>query len=150
MQPNSSKKYLEMRVNTASKEQLLLMLFDGAIRFTEQARQKLDENEIEPAHNFLLKAQRIMVELMSSLDRGIGDDLYNNLIGLYNFVYFRLVNANLQHNTTAIDEALTILGSLRETWGSAVEKLNEGKKNTPALAGSPDGQTPPTGLNLKA
>lgn len=150
MQTNGSKKYLEMRVNTASKEQLLLMLFDGATRFAEQARQKLDEKDIEPAHTLLLKAQRIMVELMSSLDRGIGDDLYNNLIGLYNFVYFRLVNANLQHDAAAIDEALTILGSLRETWGTAVEKLNEEKKTTPALAGSPEGQAPPSGLNLKA
>lgn len=127
---DASRKYLETQVRTASQEQLLLMLIDGAIRFSEQAKSKLAEKDIEGAHQLLIRAQRIMVELVSSLSRQIGDEIYNNLVRLYNFVYFRLVRANVQHSEAPIDEALKILGILRSTWAEAIEKSKEERRGT--------------------
>ncbi|MDQ7780373.1 MAG: flagellar export chaperone FliS, partial [Planctomycetota bacterium] len=74
-------------MRTATKEQLLLMLFDGAIRFTDQARPKMEKKDLEGTHVLLVKAQRITLELISALDKSIGAEIYNNLTGLYTFVY---------------------------------------------------------------
>jgi flagellar protein FliS len=125
MTRDTAKHYLEMQITTASKEQLLLMLFDGAIRFSEQAKEKIAARDIEGSHKLLIRAQRIMIELLSALDRSVGDELYGNLSGLYNFIYFRLVRANVRRDAALIDEALKILRSLRETWGEAVARAQQ-------------------------
>lgn len=126
MAPDSAKKYLKTQILTAPPEQLLIMLFDGAIRFCEQAKERIDERNIEESHNLLMRAQRIMLELVSSLKKdGISEELYNNLCGLYLFVYRRLIHANIKKDKTAIDEALRILSSLRETWAQAIEIMHK-------------------------
>lgn len=117
--------YLEVQVQTASKEQLLLMLFDGALRFCELAKLGLQSQDIENSHKNLVRAKSIVVELLCSLDKKVGEALYYNLIRLYNFVYLRLVEANFNKNPKALDEAMVILASLRETWKDAVRKNSE-------------------------
>ena len=118
-----AQQYLEDHVLTAPREELLLMLFDGAIRFAEQAKLKIEAKDIEGSCALLIKAQRIVIELMTSLKRDvIGDELYSNLTSLYNFVYFRLVNANVRKDRGLVDEALKIMTHLRGTWALAVEK----------------------------
>jgi flagellar protein FliS len=102
------------------------MLFDGAIRFAEQARPKMTDKDIEGAHNLLIRAQRIVLELVSALDKAIGDELYKNLTGLYVFIYGRLIEANMQRNSALVDEAIRILRMLRGTWAEAIEKMQKG------------------------
>ena len=144
------RQYLETQILTAPKEELLLMLFDGAIRFCEQGKDCINEKDIEGAHNFLMRAQKIMLELVAALDKNALDEkLYKNLTGLYLFVYRRLVHANVRHDIDAIDEALKILNSLRQTWGEAVEKARqEGVlgKGAEALPGQSPTTTTQTGL----
>ncbi|MHC4661486.1 MAG: flagellar export chaperone FliS [Planctomycetota bacterium] len=123
-----SKQYLETQVKTATREQLLLLLFDGVIRFGELAKTAITEDDREATHKYLVRAQRIIVELMSSLDRRVGDGIYSKLVQLYKFVYIRFVNANLHRSAALIDEAMPILLHLRETWRQAIEKmLSEGQ-----------------------
>ncbi|MCR4315334.1 MAG: flagellar export chaperone FliS [Planctomycetes bacterium] len=122
MLKNTARSYLETQIRTASKEQLLIMLFDGAIRFCNQAKVKIEDRDIEGSYNLLIKAQNIVMELMCSLDRSIGEDIYNNLVGLYNFIYLRLVDANIKKDNVKIDEALKILVDLRGTWSDAIDK----------------------------
>ena len=123
---DKTRQYLETQVRTATKEQLLLMLFDGAIRFAEQARPKMtDKQDIESAHNLLIKAQRIVMELLSALDKTIEAELYRNLTGLYVFIYGRLVQANMQREPALLDEAIRILRMLRGTWAEAIEKTQK-------------------------
>lgn len=118
-----ARKYLESRVLTASKEELLLMLLDGAVRFVEAARQKLEDRKLDDFCNSLIRAQRIVSELMTTLRKDvIGEEIYNNLMGLYSFVYRRLVEANLQRDTGMLDEGLKILRLVRDMWREAVEK----------------------------
>ncbi len=120
---NRAQQYLENHILTAPKEDLLLMLFDGAIRFAEQARPKIEAKDHEGSGRLLIRAQRIVIELMTSLSRDLmGEEIYGNLMSLYNFIYFRLVNANMKKDVALVDEAVKILAHLRETWSQAVEK----------------------------
>jgi flagellar protein FliS len=121
--PKQAQQYLKNQIMTAPKEQLLLMLFDGAMRFAEQAKGKLADKSYEESCGLLIRAQRIMIELVTSLDKNVlPEDIYNNLVRLYNFVYFRLIDANLKKEVERIDEALRILASLRATWAEAIEQ----------------------------
>ncbi len=110
------------------------MLFDGAIRFVEQAKPRMTEKDIEGTHNLLIRAQRIVLELISALDKAIGEELYKNLTGLYVFVYGRLVEANVQRNPTPLDEAVRILRMMRGTWSEAIEKAQKGAEESRGTA----------------
>jgi flagellar protein FliS len=115
--------YLQARIMTATKEELLLLLFDGAIKFAQQAKAKLKEGNREEKCKLLIRSQKIVIELMSSLRKDVlSQELYSNLIGLYGFIYMRLVDANLSDDQVKIEEALQILNSLRQTWAEAIEK----------------------------
>ena len=118
-----AKEYLRNQILTAPKEQLLLLLFDGAIRFADQGKAKLEAQCYEASCNLLIRSQRIVIELISSLNKEIlPEDIYTNLARLYNFVYFRLIDGNLKKDPARIDDALRILRHLRETWGQAIEQ----------------------------
>lgn len=122
-------KYMETDVKTGGKEKILLRLFEGAIRFSKQGKKHVKEENIEEAHNKLVRAQRIMLELIAAIDQEMmPDELFDNLVGLYDFIYNRLVQANMEQEVEPIDEALTILNSLYETWQDAVEKMREEKQ----------------------
>ena len=135
MNQDPSGGYLETKVFTASREQLLLMLFDGAIAFSEQAKVKIEEKDIEGSYHLLLRAQRILLELVSALDRKIGEDLYRNLVGLYLFCYRKLVEANIKKDLALVDDALRILSHLRDTWREAVAKAREETGGEPLVPG---------------
>ncbi|MDR1744459.1 MAG: flagellar export chaperone FliS, partial [Planctomycetota bacterium] len=66
---NARQQYLKTQVETASKEQLVLMLFDGILRFTEQARKAIHEKAIEDCHNALMRAEAIVMELIVTIDK---------------------------------------------------------------------------------
>ncbi len=116
--------YLKTRVHTASKDQLLLMLFDGAIRFAEQAKPALAAKDFETSCTLLCKAQRIAIELLTAIDREKMDpEIYSNLAGLYNFIFQSLSEANLLRQVEPIDDALPILRHLRDTWAMAIDAV---------------------------
>lgn len=123
MEPKNGKQYLENKVLSASPEELLLMLLDGAIGFAQQGRQKMEEGDRVAAHELLIKAQRIAMELLTALRRDmLPEELYRRLGGLYLFVYKKLVEANIKKKPDLIGESIQILGHLKETFSQAVEK----------------------------
>lgn len=116
--------YLKTQVQTASKEQLLLMLFDGAIRFSEQAKARIEARDFEMSYLLLVKSQRIVMELITALDaKRIEAELFQNLMSLYNFIYQKLVEANMRRRTESIDQAVGILRHLRDTWAEAIRRM---------------------------
>jgi flagellar protein FliS len=129
MSVDKTKKYIETQANTATKEQLLLMLYDGAIRFSQLGRENMRLGRIEDTFNYFKRAQRVVTELLCSLDKRIGDEIYSNLVNLYKFIYFRLVEASLKKEEKFVDEALEILTHLRETWVRAIEKRQKENPN---------------------
>jgi len=125
-----SSEEIKTKIQAASREQLILMLYDGAIRFGEQAKNKLFAKDYEAAYGLLIRAQNIVLELLHALDRKGGGSVADNLAGLYTYSYQLLVEANIKHDPTKIDECNGILKKLREAWADAVQKLKEreGKK----------------------
>ncbi len=113
--------YLKEQVTTASPEQLLIMLFDAAIRFLVQAKLAMAKNDTEKAHNGIMKAQNILTELMSSLDTDSGLEVTKNLYNLYEYYHYRLVQANIKHDITMIDEVLDQLRAFKTTWEQAID-----------------------------
>jgi flagellar protein FliS len=130
----ASKEYLKGAVMTASPEQLQLMLLDGAIRFTLQGQEALQRADIEGAFNAFDRAQRIVLELTNGLRREINPELVDQLAALYDFVYRRLIDANIHREPKAADDALRILRHQRETWALLMEKL--------AQSAAPTGSSP--------
>ncbi len=138
--PDSGKaqEYLQVQVRTASPDQLLLMLLDGAVRFVEGAMDRMDRGDGSGKHELLVKAENIVLELIQSLNPSIGDKLYSGLIGLYKFIYQRLVDGNLRGDRKCLEEGLRILEEVRETWKQAVAAF----RAAPAPAGAPGEASP--------
>jgi len=128
---DKTKEYLKTQIQTASREQLVLMLYDGAIRFSEQAKDRISSNDLEGAHGLLIKAQNIVLELLYALDRKTGGEVAENLASLYTYCYNRLVEANVHHTPEKIDESNSILRGLREAWAQAIDMV---KKDPSLLA----------------
>lgn len=122
---NPYQKYLKTKVETASQPQLLVMLFDAAVKKLHGAKKAIHSKNIEDAHNNLVKVQKIFSELMVALDFEMGGDLAKQLFSIYEFVYRRLVDANIKQDTDIIDEVLPIVDQLREGWTAAVKKFEE-------------------------
>lgn len=121
LKPGASNPYQQYRQNqvvTASPYQLLLMLFDGALRFVRQAGEALERRDNSGANNYLGRAQKIVAELMSSLDFRQGrlpEDLYK----IYEYMYRRLVEANVRKSREPLEEVEGMLLELRESWAEA-------------------------------
>ncbi|MBY0450717.1 MAG: flagellar export chaperone FliS [Cyanobacteria bacterium] len=127
----SAKQYQKQQVETASPEELLLLMYDGAIRFLNVARKSMEEKNIEKSHNNLIRAQHIVTELMASLDMEIGGEVAQNLFRLYDYLHYRLVQANIKKDTAMIDEVLTHLRSLKETWEQAIKIAHQERQQAP-------------------
>ncbi len=118
---NQTKKYQEQQVLNASPEEVLILLYDGAIRFLVIAKKGMEANSIEKSHNNLIKAQNIITEFMVTLDLEIGGETAQGLYDLYEYLHYRLVQANLKKDVTMIDEVLEHLRALRRTWQEAIQ-----------------------------
>jgi flagellar protein FliS len=114
-------KYMRTSVQTASREQLIVMLFDGAVNFAETAREYMTKNEVEAASTRIIRVQDILLELIVSLDRKAGGQIASNLAALYGYLYMRLVEANTKQDPAVLDEVVRHLQNLRDTWKQAAE-----------------------------
>ena len=127
MNPQGAQHYLRTRVLTATPEQLQLMLYDGAIRFSEQARPALEARNWEVSFNMISRAQKIVAELISSLRHDVDPDMCGRMAALYNYIYKKMIEANAEHKIDSLDEALRLLRYQRETWALLMEKLTKEK-----------------------
>lgn len=123
---------------TASPQELRLMLYDGAIKFCRQAKIALDARNYEESYNCLMRAQKIVLELSTSLKHTVEPDLCGKLSALYTFIYRQLVDANMTRNGATIDEAIKLLDYERETWQMLMVELNKehGQEAGPSMAGA--------------
>jgi flagellar secretion chaperone FliS len=125
--PQAAQNYLRTKVLTATPEQLQLMLYDGAIRFAEQGRAALEKKDYATSHRTLTQAQKILVELTSTLKRDIYPELCNKLAALYTYAHRNLVEANVHHHLEPVEEALKVLRYQRDTWAMLMEQLGKTK-----------------------
>src|SRR5688500_12215467 len=119
--------YLKTKVFTATPEQLQLMLYDGALRFGEQARAALAKRNFEESYRLIARDQRILTELSGSLKHDVAPELCGKLAALYTDAYRQLVEANVGHEMAPLEEALGILRYQRETWVLLLDQLSKTK-----------------------
>ncbi|BAS28791.1 flagellar export chaperone FliS [Limnochorda pilosa] len=112
--------YRRTQIETAPPEQLILMLYDGAIRFGRSARRAIEVGDRQKAHHDLTRAQDVISELIGSLDMAAGGEIAANLHELYRYLYQRLVQANVGKKVEPIDEVIHLVSELREGWYEGV------------------------------
>lgn len=106
--------YKQNSVNMASSQQLLLMLLDGAVKYTKIARMAILNKDIAKAHKELVRVQDIFLELMITMDKNTKymEDLYN----IYDFIKNELVKANIKKDITIIDNTLPLIEEIRDIY----------------------------------
>ena len=117
--------YKQNSVNMASSQQLLLMLLDGAVKYTKIARMAILNTDIPRAHKELVRVQDIFLELMITMDKNTKymEDLYN----LYDFIKNELAKANIKKDITIIDNTLPLIEEIRDMWYEVDAKIKSGK-----------------------
>ena len=117
--------YKQNTVNMASGQQLLLMLLDGAVKYTKVARLAIINKDIARAHKELVRVQDIFLELMITMDKNTEymEDLYN----LYDFIKNELAKANMKKDVQTIEEVLPLIEEIRDMWYEVDKKIKSGK-----------------------
>ncbi len=115
-------KYQQTQLQTASPAQLLLMLYDGAIRFVRMGISGIDEKNYEKTNTNLCKAQAVINELIAALNYDY--QIAKTLFQVYEYMLHRLINANLKKDKTQADEVLSYLLELRDAWEIAGKSHN--------------------------
>lgn len=140
---NPQQQYLKTQIETASKPQLLLLIFDTAVKKLHIAKKAMRQKEIEKAHVELTKVQKIFMELMCALDFELGGDLAHQLVRIYDFVYHQLVQANIKQNPDLIEQVIPIVDNLRQGWTQAVDKFLAEQAASTAAGTNPSAPAPP-------
>jgi flagellar protein FliS len=120
-----------VQVSTSSKDDLLLLLLDGGVRFAEAGLSEMEKGDREDRtvrSDALLRAQRIVLELMTALSPIIGLEIYENLQGMYRFTFSRLFEGNARSSPELVKEAVTIFRQIRDMWRETVEKARSEKE----------------------
>ncbi len=126
--------YRNNQILNASPEQILIMLYDGAIRFTRQAILGIEENRPSLKLEGVSRAMAIIAEFSNTLDREVGGDIAENLDGLYYFMMTELAEARTQNSVPKLRAVENILLDLREGFTGAIE-INRSAMQPPPVAG---------------
>ena len=113
--------YHQNQVATASPEQILIMLYDGALRFLGQAASGIENGDRELRTRYINKTIAIISELSATLNHEIGGQVSANLADLYDYMIRELMSANAQNDLQPLRGVEKLLGELRETWMQAIE-----------------------------
>lgn len=116
---NPYAKYQNNSVNTSTPGELTLMLYNGCLKFIEQAKRGLIDGNMEEKNTSIKKAQAIISELMLTLDRSY--PVAKNMLILYEFANSRLVDGNIKNDSTLFDEASAIIREFRDTWKQVIQ-----------------------------
>ncbi len=118
---NPYSQYQKTQVVTASREKILLMLYEGAIRFTKHAHAALKQGKIAEKGKYISKATAILSELMATLDFKAGGQLAVDLENLYVFMIDKLIEGNIKNDPECLAHVEQLLMTLFEAWKDIVE-----------------------------
>ena len=125
---NAHQKYRETSVHSASREKLLLMLYEGAIRFMKQAVIAVDKKDIAGRGMNIGRAFDIVNELNNTLNHSAGPEIAKNLEQLYMFISEQLTKANATGQRKPLEDAIKIMETLYSGWVEAIEKIKRDVK----------------------
>lgn len=121
---NAAAAYQGSKINTATPADLSLMLYEGAIKFCNLAIAAIDENDIPKANTNIIKAEKIIIEFRATLDFKYPVAQHFDLV--YDYVYRRLVEANIKKDKEILEEVLEHLRGMRDTWKEVMKIAKTG------------------------
>ncbi len=116
--------YANNKITTASQADLVLMLYEGAIKFCNIAIMAVENKEIEKAHNNIMKVQNIILEFQSTLDYKYATAKDFNEV--YAYLLHRLREANIKKDKEILEEVLIHLRTMRDTWKEVMRLTKNG------------------------
>ena len=126
--------YRQNAVMGASPVQLVVMLYDGALRFMQEGKDAMVAKQFETQNLKFQRAQRIVMELISTLDLRNGGEIATNLMGLYTYVVNELIEGNVHDKPERIDNAMQTMTELRESWAELERTTKQSTQVTPHAA----------------
>jgi flagellar protein FliS len=129
---NKVNQYQKVQVMTADRVRLIIMLYDGAVKFNMCAQKAIREGDVESRNTYINRSQAIIGELKNSLNMEEGGEIARNLSRLYDFSMEKLAEANLKNDASAVEAVTLVINELKSGW--------EGIAAT---------QTPQTGKNIR-
>ncbi len=123
---DAAKQYAESTISTQQRGKIVVMLYDGAIKFLRIAKERLEEGDFASKGIYIGKAQDIVTELNNSLNMAAGQQIASDLRALYNFVHRHLNAANIERDGQKIEDCINILDELRIAWDQIAHGESEG------------------------
>jgi flagellar protein FliS len=121
MAMNAAAAYQDSKIMTASPAELTLMLYEGAIKFCNIAIMAIEKQDFQKSNLNIIKAENIISELRSTLNPQIPVAMEFDL--MYDYIFRRLVDANINKDTEILEEALGFIRELRDTWKEAMKLI---------------------------
>ncbi|MEW6743068.1 MAG: flagellar export chaperone FliS [Planctomycetota bacterium] len=118
-----ARQYQADTIKTASKEKILMMMFDGALRFARQAQTRMRDRDVAGAGLALGRLQAIIGELNAALDHSIGGETSRNLARLYQYASECIVASNISRRAEGLDIVVKIVTAIREGFDGAIRSL---------------------------
>lgn len=112
----AARSYREEHINGLSQKELILMLYDGAIRFSSEAKEAIKVQNLSEATRLITRARSIIIELLRILDMKNGGEVAANLQRLYVYMIGRLIEVLFTREPLLLDNILFILQNLRSAW----------------------------------
>ena len=122
---NYAAAYQNNKVQTASKGELTLMLYDAGIKFVNKAIISIEKKDIEGANNNIKKAEEVIVEFRSTLDHKY--PVAKDFDVVYDFMYRKLIEANIKKNKEILEEVLVEFKEMRDIW---LQVMKQGREQT--------------------
>lgn len=113
--------YTSVQAETAPRGSLVVMLYQGAIRFGRTAVEAIRRNDLDAAHSALVRMQEIVSELRCTLDRAVGE-IADRLDAIYEYSSRRLIEANVKKDPEIVEEVVTLLMDLLPAWVEAARR----------------------------
>jgi flagellar protein FliS len=122
--------YKKTSVETASKEQILLMLYQAAIKHCKKAIEAIEQKNLAKKGEYIGKLQDIIVELSNSLDFEVGGEVAKELSSLYDYILYSSTQANIKIDKSHLEGCLKVLNTLYDGWTEAIKNIKNQNNNT--------------------
>ena len=122
---NGYQQYKKTSIESASREKLLLLMYEGAIKYVKRSQVAIDKGDIAERGSNIGRAFDIVIELNNTLDHKVGGEVASSLEQLYMFITDQLTQANATGKREHLGHALKVLTTLHEGWVQAIEKLKK-------------------------
>lgn len=128
---DATRRYRQVQVETSGKDELLVLLLDGGVRFAEggllelEKAERGEEEDRTRRNDYLIRSQKIVLELIGALNPTIGLELYDKLQSLYSFTFRRLFEGNVESDRQKIADGVRVFCEIRDMWKEAVARARE-------------------------